>query len=1406
MSLSKGRKRILRISLITLLALLALPLVLMVLVHLRPAREQTLDFTLARLGRNLAGTLSVGRGTWPTPESIELYDVLWTDGADTLLVMYHLRLDLDVRDLVRGDISVRELTADCGLVNVPLLQRNLAADPTRPPSADKRSSRFLRPGALPPLPSISVTKAAFQCERLIPGPGREIRDTAIYGGIELRRDHEPELQLDLAARDAADAWRLEETSLQWAPAQSLYSGEGLLQSNLVEPVRFQLRNAADRMFELIVSTGELPPASSAIYVTITGLPGRREDLVRTLVLDGRFHAPGTVDSLRWPGLADKLDQLEKLPALTSLDGTLAADLSWGEDGPEGDLLVALDTNAWCDIAKLNLSYSEGTARLDTLSVSAPGLGLEAAAQTTAGGVSGRATWSLSRQGLSAEGALDLEYAADILTVRTTPLHIALASEPGTDDIRRLARDGGVRFDPKQQSATLTNVRLTGAFGEISLVGRWRAEGMDLNADITWPQAPTALSLLPANPTLTRLNERWREGAPWSIHLQATGTPDSLSATANLRLPGPYHVVADSLLPGLAEWKETIGTAVVNYAAQQAKITLDLSPTPWLESCRAIVRTSQTGSTLEDLQASILGIDLKATGSLEGESMSGRLRADIPDLAPLLKFTGNALDIQAVSAMSLDLRGTRSVPIVRIDLNASGTSGEIIVPELIGWANLTGDQLDLSLSAPAGLDASDRHLDDLGVVYSGAIPGRGDGRLSVGLDAADLSARLGLLLSSLDSLQAVGDTLDLAMADRSLQLTEPFTLALEPVTKRVRLDGLSMSGSLGRLLMTVAIDEARPSGDLSLMLLDPATLPGVNPPAGLRPDSLMITARASRDMRRVRIEAPGLTIGPHTGLSLSALITDQADSLNAVATILEKTDSLAVLTAVLSHDDLTRLGADGDPNLKVDVRLTNLPLPLPGKSSTRNRDAVASGSAALRGTRQHPTGRMDLQVVARNWPELAAHRLDLHALLGAAGAADAGLTTDISLTHGKTQLVRGNLRVPGELTLTPPAFIPAAAGSLAAHLTIDKLSLEEFAPFMPSAIGLQGRLDVTLDASGPISEPAVSGRLALVSGRASLPDGSWVTMAGRSELGGVLTRPAVTGLLEISSGVLRLPEPPQNLHPLNAKPLLWDMATVAGPEPGARPDSTAKSALQTGKPGNIRPEADIRISIPSGLWLKGQGLEIELTGDLQVRTVDGRQDIGGELTARRGFYRFLGRTFQVERGLVSFDAGEELDPALDISVTTLLAGGLYRVAFGGTLGKPTLKLSSEPELPEGDIMAMLLFGRPLEELSSDQEGLVQDRARDLVEAYGTAQLEARLSQQLKVDMVNLRRGGGTGNADALIIGKHLNRKVLLKYEQVLDEWSAFFVNMEYYMSRHLKLETMISSHDQSAAAVSWSIEY
>jgi translocation and assembly module TamB len=256
------------------------------------------------------------------------------------------------------------------------------------------------------------------------------------------------------------------------------------------------------------------------------------------------------------------------------------------------------------------------------------------------------------------------------------------------------------------------------------------------------------------------------------------------------------------------------------------------------------------------------------------------------------------------------------------------------------------------------------------------------------------------------------------------------------------------------------------------------------------------------------------------------------------------------------------------------------------------------------------------------------------------------------------------------------------------------------------------------------------------------------------------------------------------------------AARGGGDAGGAPPAAAPPAL----------DIDVDLTIPGGLWLRGQGLSVELSGDLNLRQKVGKPILNGSLQAVSGTFRFLGRTFTIERGLVSFLGEEQLDAALDLRLTLTLEGTRFSVMFGGTLLQPQLSLSSEPEMSEGDIMAMLLFGRPLNDLSGDQVQLVRQRATDVVTMFGTAQLEARLSRELGMDIVTITRSQGQSEGSSLVIGKYISRRALLKYEQVLGDMSAFFIQLEYYITRSFKLKTSVSRQEQSGVEVNWARDY
>ncbi len=142
--------------------------------------------------------------------------------------------------------------------------------------------------------------------------------------------------------------------------------------------------------------------------------------------------------------------------------------------------------------------------------------------------------------------------------------------------------------------------------------------------------------------------------------------------------------------------------------------------------------------------------------------------------------------------------------------------------------------------------------------------------------------------------------------------------------------------------------------------------------------------------------------------------------------------------------------------------------------------------------------------------------------------------------------------------------------------------------------------------------------------------------------------------------------------------------------------------------------DVRVNIGDDVWLRSPEANIKMGGSLRVTRAAGRDGgvarltLADSLTVERGTYQLnLGIArpgFEVERGVVRFFGDPDLEPALDITalhtVREMRANSnrqdvRIRVAIGGTLDRPTLRLSSadNPPLPESDMLSYLVTGEP-----------------------------------------------------------------------------------------------------------------
>jgi len=96
-------------------------------------------------------------------------------------------------------------------------------------------------------------------------------------------------------------------------------------------------------------------------------------------------------------------------------------------------------------------------------------------------------------------------------------------------------------------------------------------------------------------------------------------------------------------------------------------------------------------------------------------------------------------------------------------------------------------------------------------------------------------------------------------------------------------------------------------------------------------------------------------------------------------------------------------------------------------------------------------------------------------------------------------------------------------------------------------------------------------------------------------------------------------------------------------------------------------------------------------------------INGSLEQIRGSVDFLGKTFTLTRGRITFDGSAKLDPVLDIIAEASTADITAQVNIRGVASAPTITLTSTPVVPQDEILARVLFGKSVSQISAG-EGL------------------------------------------------------------------------------------------------------
>lgn len=303
--------------------------------------------------------------------------------------------------------------------------------------------------------------------------------------------------------------------------------------------------------------------------------------------------------------------------------------------------------------------------------------------------------------------------------------------------------------------------------------------------------------------------------------------------------------------------------------------------------------------------------------------------------------------------------------------------------------------------------------------------------------------------------------------------------------------------------------------------------------------------------------------------------------------------------------------------------------------------------------------------------------------------------------------------------------------------------------------------------------------------------SAVSMAGQ------MRAPIVQGYLGVTTGEINLDE---------VIALLGSSPYPTEPTRGDAGNTTAAIAQATPAPDSTSPfnalRMNVNLTVPDDLVVRASSLQtpgspvslgalnLTLGGDLNVtKEPGGAIRLTGAVNTVRGNYDFQGRRFEILRdGTVRFVGLDEINPTLDLRTRRIIQGVEARVNVRGTLQKPEIQLSSTPPLEQADILSLIVFNQPLNQLGEGQQISLAQRAQSLAAGAVAGQLAQSIGNALNLDTFEIDVAPENGGGPQVTLGQQVGQNLYVRVQQGIGDQSSTNFVLEYEIAEWLRLQT------------------
>lgn len=229
--------------------------------------------------------------------------------------------------------------------------------------------------------------------------------------------------------------------------------------------------------------------------------------------------------------------------------------------------------------------------------------------------------------------------------------------------------------------------------------------------------------------------------------------------------------------------------------------------------------------------------------------------------------------------------------------------------------------------------------------------------------------------------------------------------------------------------------------------------------------------------------------------------------------------------------------------------------------------------------------------------------------------------------------------------------------------------------------------------------------------------------------------------------------------------------------------------------------DVKLRAPRRVFLRGRGLDVELSLDAHVGGTTASTNLTGTARVVRGDYDFAGKRFEFDETSVVYLSSRPENIRLQLDAVRDDPTLKVTVRIRGTAARPEITLVSSPSLPNDEVLAKVLFERSASQLSPVEAAQLASALSSLTGGGG---LDVIGNLKSFAGLDRLAFGGGQESGVTVSGGKYLTDDVYLELTGGGRDGPS--AQIEWRIRKNLSILSRLAGQSGNRLAVRWRKDY